>query len=73
MFVGVQQELARQFERGEFPSFMPSPDFKESSKPYGELDRGPRIGLLPGLGSRGVARGMYSVLADGAFMAIEFE
>ena len=73
MFVGVQQELARQFERGEFPSLMPSPDFKESSKPYGELDRGPRIGLLPGRGSRGVARGMYSVLADGAFMAIEFE
>lgn len=73
IFVGVQQELARQFERGEFPSLLPSPDSKGSSKPSGELASGPRIGLLPGRESRGVARGMYSVLADGAFMAIEFE
>jgi len=73
IFVGVQQELARQFERGEFPPLMPSPDSKGTSKPSGELERGPRIGLLPGRESRGVARGMYSVLADGAFMAIEFE
>jgi len=73
IFVGVQQELARQFERGEFPSSMPSPDSKGISKPSGEQELGPRIGLLPGRESRGVARGMYSVLADGAFMAIEFE
>ena len=73
IFVGVQQELARQFERGEFPPLMPSPDSKGTSKPSDDLERGPRIGLLPGRESRGVARGMYSVLADGAFMAIEFE
>ena len=73
MFVGVQQALARQFERGEFPSTVLSLDSKNSPSPSGELDRGPRIGLLPGPESQGFARGMYSVLADGAFMAIEFE
>lgn len=72
VFVGVQEELARQFEQGKFLSLVPTPDAMKSVNPPAELDRGPRIGLLPGQESQGVARGMYSVLADGAFMAIEF-
>jgi hypothetical protein len=72
IFLGVQEDLVRQFERGEFPGPRGSFDTNVTAASVPALERGPKIGILPDR-ERGGARGVYSILADGAFMAIEFE
>ncbi len=75
MFVGIEQSLYHHFERGEFPARLAPSDATATTDSQGEPIRGPVVGLLPGpeRESGEPARGMYSVLADGAFMAVEFE
>jgi hypothetical protein len=67
MFVGVEQGLYRSFEHERFPSFLaPSVDSTAGRKI--EVSGVPVTGMLPG-----EVTGVYSVLGDGAFLAVLFE
>ncbi len=72
IFVGIQKSLARDFEYGRFPRGAVVERSDYSDVQSGALTGSSRVGLLPGREVR-TARGIYSVLADGAFMAIELE
>jgi hypothetical protein len=69
IFVGVEQELYRSFEHERFPSFLGPPVDSESDHEI-EVPGVPGTGMLPGDGQ---AKGIYSVLGDGAFLAVLFE
>ena len=75
MFAGIEQDLYQHFERGEFPARLGPSEVSAANETGGGRVRGPVTGILPNHGgeSDARARGMYSVLSDGAFMAVELE
>jgi hypothetical protein len=71
IFVGVEQRTYARLERGEIPVRPTVPD--EKAQGEAEPLASSKVGVLSHRETTGEARGVYSVLSDGSFLAVEFE
>jgi len=70
VFAGIESDLRALLQRGTLPPARPfGPPQKETMK----TSDVPPFGLLPGLNSESSARGFFSRMSNGSFLAIELE